>query len=542
MAEMQNQQNAFLEEGAKRVRGKDAQRINILVARAVANAVRSTLGPKGMDKMIVDEMGDVTISNDGATILKEISIEHPVGKMMVDIAKTQDTEIGDGTTTAVVVAGELLAEAEKLLDNGIHPSSIINGYRLATTKAIEYYNDISYKVDYKDEKKLYNIAITAMTGKAAESCQKLAKLVIDAISQIIVVEDNKIIYDNDYIKIEKKSGGSLEDSELIKGIVIDKEIVSNSMPKKINLAKILLLDVALEIKSPETDTKVQISSPDQLEQFLEQEERMISDMTEKIKASGANVVICQKGIDDLAQHFLTEAGIIAIRRVKKSDIDKLSKATGAKVASRIKEINKTYLGNADIVQEKKISGEEMVFIEGCKDAKAVTIFVRGGTDHVVDEAERAIADALGAVTSALKSGKYVAGGGSCEMEVAIRLRDYAKEIGGREQLAIDAFASALEIIPRTLAESAGMNPLDMLVALKNRHKKGEIASGVDVLNSTIADMEKLNVIEPTNIKVQAINLGSEVSQMILRIDDIIAGSGRSKGGMHNMPPGMGDAN
>ncbi len=541
MAEMQNQQNAFLEEGAKRVRGKDAQRINILVARAVANAVRSTLGPKGMDKMIVDEMGDVTISNDGATILKEISIEHPVGKMMVDIAKTQDTEIGDGTTTAVVVAGELLAEAEKLLDNGIHPSSIINGYRLATTKAIEYYNDISYKVDYKDEKKLYNIAITAMTGKAAESCQKLAKLVIDAISQIIVVEDNKIIYDNDYIKIEKKSGGSLEDSELIKGIVIDKEIVSNSMPKKINLAKILLLDVALEIKSPETDTKVQISSPDQLEQFLEQEERMISDMTEKIKASGANVVICQKGIDDLAQHFLTEAGIIAIRRVKKSDIDKLSKATGAKVASRIKEINKTYLGNADIVQEKKISGEEMVFIEGCKDAKAVTIFVRGGTDHVVDEAERAIADALGAVTSALKSGKYVAGGGSCEMEVAIRLRDYAKEIGGREQLAIDAFASALEIIPRTLAESAGMNPLDMLVALKNRHKKGEIASGVDVLNSTIADMEKLNVIEPTNIKVQAINLGSEVSQMILRIDDIIAGSGRSKGGMHNMPPGMGDA-
>lgn len=541
MAEMQNQQNAFLEEGAKRVRGKDAQRINILVARAVANAVRSTLGPKGMDKMIVDEMGDVTISNDGATILKEISIEHPVGKMMVDIAKTQDTEIGDGTTTAVVVAGELLAEAEKLLDNGIHPSSIINGYRLATTKAIEYYNDISYKVDYKDEKKLYNIAITAMTGKAAESCQKLAKLVIDAISQIIVVEDNKIIYDNDYIKIEKKSGGSLEDSELIKGIVIDKEIVSNSMPKKINLAKILLLDVALEIKSPETDTKVQISSPDQLEQFLEQEERMISDMTEKIKASGANVVICQKGIDDLAQHFLTEAGIIAIRRVKKSDIDKLSKATGAKVASRIKEINKTYLGNADIVQEKKISGEEMVFIEGCKDAKAVTIFVRGGTDHVVDEAERAIADALGAVTSALKSGKYVAGGGSCEMEVAIRLRDYAKEIGGREQLAIDAFASALEIIPRTLSESAGMNPLDMLVALKNRHKKGEIASGVDVLNSTIADMEKLNVIEPTNIKVQAINLGSEVSQMILRIDDIIAGSGRSKGGMHNMPPGMGGA-
>ena len=541
MAEMQNQQNAFLEEGAKRVRGKDAQRINILVARAVANAVRSTLGPKGMDKMIVDEMGDVTISNDGATILKEISIEHPVGKMMVDIAKTQDTEIGDGTTTAVVVAGELLAEAEKLLDNGIHPSSIINGYRLATTKAIEYYNDISYKVDYKDEKKLYNIAITAMTGKAAESCQKLAKLVIDAISQIIVVEDNKIIYDNDYIKIEKKSGGSLEDSELIKGIVIDKEIVSNSMPKKINLAKILLLDVALEIKSPETDTKVQISSPDQLEQFLEQEERMISDMTEKIKASGANVVICQKGIDDLAQHFLAEAGIIAIRRVKKSDIDKLSKATGAKVASRIKEINKTYLGNADIVQEKKISGEEMVFIEGCKDAKAVTIFVRGGTDHVVDEAERAIADALGAVTSALKSGKYVAGGGSCEMEVAIRLRDYAKEIGGREQLAIDAFASALEIIPRTLSESAGMNPLDMLVALKNRHKKGEIASGVDVLNSTIADMEKLNVIEPTNIKVQAINLGSEVSQMILRIDDIIAGSGRSKGGMHNMPPGMGGA-
>jgi len=539
MAEMQNQQNAFLEDGAKRIRGKDAQRINILVGRAVANAVRSTLGPKGMDKMIVDSMGDVTISNDGATILKEIAIEHPVGKMMVDIAKTQDSEIGDGTTTAVVVAGELLAEAEKLLDNGIHPSNIINGYRLATTKAIEYYNNISYKISQKDSDKLYNIALTSMTGKSSESSVKLAKLVVDSVSQIAVEDDKKFIYDNDYIKVEKKEGASLDDSELIKGIVIDKEVVNNNMPKKIAGAKVLLLDVALEIKSPETDTKVQISSPEQLEQFLEQEERMIQDMVKRIVDTGANVVICQKGIDDLAQHFLAEAGILAVRRVKKSDMDKLSKATGAKIASRLKEINKNYLGHSEIVQEKKISGEEMVFIEGCKDPKAVTIFIRGGTQHVVDEAERAVVDALGSVTSAIKSGRYVAGGGSCEIDVAMKLRDYAKEIGGREQLAIDGFASALEIIPRTLAESAGLNPLDILVALKNKHKKGEKACGVDVINGDIADMEKKNVIEPTTIKIQAINSASEVSQMILRIDDIIAGSGKSNN-MHNMPPGMGD--
>jgi chaperonin GroEL (HSP60 family) len=310
------------------------------------------------------------------------------------------------------------------------------------------------------------------------------------------------------------------------------------MPKKIDGGKVLLLDVALEIKSPETDTKVQISSPEQLEQFLEQEERMIQDMVKKIVDSGANVVICQKGIDDLAQHFLAEAGILAVRRVKKSDIDKLSKATGAKIASRIKEINKSYLGFAETVREAKISGEEMVFIEGCKDPKAVTIFIRGGTQHVVDEAERAVIDALGSVTSAIKSGKYVAGGGSCEIEVAMKLRDYAKEIGGREQLAIDGFSNALEIIPRTLAESAGMNPLDILVTLKNKHKKGEKACGVDVINGAVADMEKKNVIEPTTIKIQAINSASEVSQMILRIDDIIAGSGKSSS--QNMPPGMGD--
>lgn len=538
MVEIQNQQNAFLEEGSKRIRGRDAQRINIMVGRAVANAVRSTLGPKGMDKMIVDSMGDITISNDGATILQEIAIEHPIGKMMVDIAKTQDSEIGDGTTTAVVVAGELLAEAEKLLDNGIHPSSIINGYRLAAAKAVDFYNEISYKVGPKEEDKLYNIALTSMTGKSAESSAKLAKLVVDAVSQIAVEEDKKIVFDNEYIKVEKKEGGSLDDSELIKGIIIDKEVVSNNMPKKITNAKILLLDVALEIKSPETDTKIQISSPEQLEQFLEQEEKMIMDMVNKIKDAGANVVICQKGIDDLAQHFLAEAGILAARRVKKSDIDKLSKATGAKVVSRIKEVNKNCLGHAEIVQEKKISGEEMIFIEGCKDPKAVTIFIRGGTQHVVEEAERAVMDALGSVTSAIKSGKYVAGGGSCEIEVAMRLRDYAKEIGGREQLAIEGFANALEIIPRTLAESAGLNPLDTLVTLKNKHKKGGKAYGVDVMSGAVVDMEKIHVIEPTTIKIQAINSASEVSQMILRIDDIIAG--RSKSSSPNMSPGMGD--
>ena len=532
---MKDDQNQFLGEGTKRVKGRDAQRINILVGRAVAQAIRSTLGPKGMDKMIVDDMGDVTISNDGATILQEMAIEHPIGKMLVDIAKTQDSEIGDGTTTSVVLTGSLLEEAEKLLDNQIHASSIINGYRLAAKKAIYYFNEISTKVDIKDKNTLHNIAYTTMTGKSSESSENLSELVVNAVMQITEEQGNKTIVNKDNIKVEKKDGGCLEDSCLIQGIVLDKDIVSGNMPKQIKNAKIALLDVPLEVKGPETDAKIQITDPDQLQGFLDQEEKMIKNMTDLIKQSGATVVVCQKGIDDLAQHFLAKEDIIAIRRVKKSDLEKLSKATGARIVSRLKDLNEKDLGFAADVYEKNISGEDMFFITKCKNPKAVTILVRGGTQQVVDEAERAVIDAIGSVTSAIKAGKVVVGGGACEMSVSMKLRNYAKEIGGREQLAIEGFANALEVIPKTLAETAGMNPLDIIVALKNKHKKGSSNFGVNVLEGKIDDMAKNKVIEPTNIKTQAINSASEVTQMILRIDDVIAGTSNNKSG--NMPPG-----
>lgn len=537
---MQDNQNQFLNEGTKRVKGRDAQRINILVAKAVASAVRSTLGPKGMDKMIVDDMGDITISNDGATILQEMAIEHPIGKMLVNVAKTQDSEVGDGTTTAVVITGSLLEEAEILLDNGIHPSSIINGYRLASKKAAEYLDEVSIKVNNKDKKILYNIAYTTMTGKSTEYTEKLAELVVDAVVQVSEETDKKIVIDHDNIKVEKKEGASMDDSELIRGIVLDKEILSPNMPRSIKNGKIALLDAALEIKGPETDTKIQISDPEQFQSFLDQEEKMIKAMINSIKKSGASVVICQKGIDDLAQHFLSKEGIIAVRRVKKSDIEKLAKATGANIVTRVADLSTKDLGDAAEVYEKKIANESMLFITGCKNPKAVTIFVRGGTQQIIDEAERAVADAIGSVSSAIKAGKIVTGAGACEMSIAMKLRNYAKEIGGREQLAIESFANALESIPKTLAETAGINPLDVLVALRNKHKQGHSEFGVNVFEGKIDDMYKQKVIEPVTIKSQAISSASEVAQMVLRIDDVIAGASKSKpmgpGGMG----GMGD--
>src|SRR3989344_5557270 len=536
MAQDQNQQVMFLPEGSKRTRGRDAQRINILIARAVANAVKSTLGPKGMDKMIVDDLGDVIISNDGATILSEMSIEHPAGKMMVEVAKTQDDEVGDGTTTAVVIAGGLLEKAEKLLDDEIHPSIIVKGYRLAAIKAKEYYTNISEDITVKDKNTLKQIAVTSMTGKSAEATEELADIVVNAIIQVAVDEKGVTAIELDDIKVEKKVGGSISTSELIRGIVIDKEVVHSEMPKKIENAKIALIDAAMEIKSPETDTKVQISDPDQLQAFLDQEEAILRKMVDTVKNAGANVVICQKGIDDIAQHYLAKEGIIAIRRVKKSDMDALAKATGAKIASRVKDLTASDLGKADLVREKKVAGDNMVFVEGCKNPKSVSLLVRGGTEHVVDEAERAVHDAIGSVASAINVGKIVYGGGSCEMEVAMKLRDYAKTVGGREQLAVEAFAETLEIIPRTLAETAGMDPIDTLVALRSRHSsKDGKTIGVNVYSAKLDDMKKNKVVEPLKVKTQAITSGSEVAEMLLRIDDIIAGSGKNKG--PQMPPG-----
>lgn len=534
----ENQQVVFLGEGSKRTKGREAQRINILVAKAVANAVKSTLGPKGMDKMIVDEMGDVTISNDGATILSEMSIEHPAGKMMVDVAKTQDDEVGDGTTTAVVIAGGLLEKAERLLDDEIHPSIIIKGYRLAAKKAKEYYREIAEDISFSDEHNLKLIALTSMTGKSAEAAEELANLVVKGVLQVADKEGNTMVVDKDNLKIEKKVGASLEDSELIQGIVIDKEIVHSGMPKKIEKAKIALIDIALEIKEPEADTKIEINTPEQLQAFLDSEEDALRQMVKIVKNSGANVVLTQKGIDDLAQHFLAKEGIAAVRRVKKSDMEALARATGAKIITRLKDLSKDDLGKASVVRERKIAGDDMVFVEGCDNPKSVTILLRGGSEHVVDEADRAIVDAIGSVTTAIRDGKVLVGGGSCEIEVSKKLREYSKTVGGREQLAIDAFAETLEIIPRTLAETAGMDPIDTLVGLRNKHQGNDgIVIGINVYTSTLEDMRKNNVLEPLSVKTQAITSASEVAEMILRIDDIIAGQSRPK----EVPPmgGMG---
>ncbi len=535
-----NQPMMFLPEGSRRVLGRDAQRINIMIAKAVANAVKSTLGPKGMDKMLVDDLGDVTISNDGATILSEMQIDHPAGKMIVEVAKTQDSEVGDGTTSAVVLAGGLLGKAEALLDDEIHPSIIINGYRQAERKAKEIAIEIADPLTFDDTKTLRKIAMTAMTGKSAEAESRLADLVVDAVQTVAEKDDAKYKIELEHIKIEKKTGASLHESELIKGIVLDKEIVHSGMPRSIENAKIALIDAALEIKETETDAKIEITSPDQLQAFLDQEEGMLKKMVENIQKSGANVVICQKGIDDLAQHFLAKAGILAVRRVKQSDLQKLAKSTGGKIVSRMQDMTKEDLGHAKLVSEKKIAGDNMVFVEGCKNPKAVTILIRGGSNHVIDEAERALNDALGSVTSAIKDGKVVTGGGSTEIEIAMQLREFAKNIGGREQLAINAFADALEIIPKTLAETAGMDPIDTLVGLRARHKGKEGKYlGVNVYEAKIDDMRKLNVIEPLRIKTQAITSASEVTQMILRIDDIIAATSSGKGkGMPDMG-GMG---
>jgi len=544
MAENQlgaGQQYLILPEGATRILGREAQRTNIAVGYAVASAVKTTLGPKGMDKMLVSELGDIVITNDGATILEEMNVEHPVAKIMVDIAKTQDKEVGDGTTTAVIIAGELLKAAGNLIEQGIHPTIIIKGYKMAAEKARELLREKSFNVSMEDEDKLEKIAMISLGSKniGGESTKRyLSKLAIQAIKQVATKEGNKITIDHDFIKLEKKEGGSIEDTEFINGVLIDKEVVHPGMPKSVKNAKIALLDLALEIEKTETDARIEITSPEQMQAFLAQEEKMLKEMVDKIAASKANVIFVEKGIDDVAQHYLAKAGIMAVRRVKKSDMEKLTKATGANIVTSLDDLSEKDLGFAGLIEERKIAGEQMVFVEKCKDPKSVTIFIRGSTQQVVNEVERSLNDVIGAISSAIEEGKYVIGGGSIEIDVANGLRAYANNTGGREQLAIQAFADAIEIVPKTLAESAGMDPIDTLVQLRSKHNSSEgRVYGVDVYKNAIGDMEKLGVIEPLKVKEQAIISASEASEIILRIDDMI--SAKSKPSSSPTPGGEG---
>jgi thermosome len=548
MAEGNVQPIFILPEDTKRTSGKDAQRMNIMAAKAVAQTVRTTLGPKGMDKMIVDSMGDVIVTNDGVTILNEMNIEHPAAKMIVEVAKSQEDEVGDGTTTAVVLAGELLKKSENLLDQEIHPTIIAKGYRLAAKKAYEILENMAEDVIIKDENTLKNIAITAMTGKGAETAKEvLADLVVKAVKDVAEVENGSVFIDTENIKIEKRVGSSAERSELIRGLVIDKEKVHSAMPRKVDNAKIALIDSALEIKNTEIDAKIQITDPSQIEAFLEQEEKTLRNMVDRVIASGANVIFCQKGIDDLAQHFLAKVGIFAVRRIKKSDMDKLARATGAKIITNINDLSKEDLGLAGIVREEKVGDEEMVFIEQCKNPKAVTLLIRGGTEHVSDEIKRAIDDAIGDIAATLKNSKAVGGAGAPEIELARMLRKFAGHHKGREQLAINAFADAMEIIPRTLAENAGLDPIDVMTKLNQAHAKKEKWGGIDVFTGRVINSWRAGVIEPLKIKTQAVGSAAEVAEMILRIDDVIAGSKEAAGkmppmppgGMGGMPPGMG---
>ncbi len=539
----------LLKEGTTRERGSDAQKKNIAAAKAIADAVRTTLGPKGMDKMLVDSLGDVVITNDGATILSEIDIEHPAAKMVVEVAESQDDEVGDGTTTVVVLAGEFLKHAEDLIEQNIHPSVIAKGFRMASEEAKKILNDSKIDIDIGDDEKLKDVAKTAMTGKAIEGDKNdLSDMVVKAVKQISVEEDGNYVVDINNIKVEKKAGASVDKSEMINGLILDKERLHNSMPKEVKNAKIALLNSALEIKDTEIDAEIEITSPDQLQQFLDEEEESIKRMVKSVKDVGANVLFCQKGIDDLAQHYLAKEGIFAIRRVKKSDMKKLAKATGASIVTNLKDLEKGDLGKAGLVHEKVIADDHMTFVEEAEKGKAVSLLLRGGTSHVVDELERAIHDALKVVGVAIEDEAILPGGGATEIELKSKLEDYADTIKGREQLAIKAFASALSIIPRTLAENAGMDGIDILMELTAAHEKdGKKTVGIEIISGKISDMVEKKVIEPYRVKSQAIQAATEVANMILRIDDVVASKGGGDGGAPpggmpgggGMPPGMG---
>jgi thermosome len=538
----------IMKEGTERTRGKDALDNNIAAAIVIAEAVRTSLGPRGMDKMLVDQFGDVVITNDGATILKEIDVQHPAAKMMVEVAKTQDSEVGDGTTTSVIIAGELLKRAKKLIEQKIHPTVITEGFRKAADKAIEILEKMSIKSGIDDSEGLKNTAMTCMSSKlVAENKENLANICIEAIKAVSEKDENgKWVADIEKVQIQKKEGESIDDTRLIKGIILDKEVVSPGMPKDVKDAKILLLQSALEIEKTEFDTKLQITSPEQIQQFLDEEEKMIRTMVEKVAKSGATVVICQKGIDDMAQHFLTKKGIMAVRRVKKSDIEKLAKATGGTIFTNLDDITPEKLGWAGLVEERKIMNDSWLFIEECKDPKSVVILIRGGTEHIIDEVERALHDALCVVRDVVQDQKIVGGGGAPELETAIQLRDFASTLGGREQLAVEIFADSLDIIPKTLAENAGLDQIETLMKLRAAHQKGNKFAGTDLdTGDVVNNMMSVGVVEPTIVKIQAIKSSTEATSMILRIDDVIAGAksalppggpGMPPGGM---PPGMG---
>jgi thermosome len=512
-----------LKEGTRRERGKGAQSNNIAAAKAIADAVRSTLGPRGMDKMLVDSLGDVVITNDGVTILKEIDVEHPAAKMLVEVAKTQDEEAGDGTTTAVVLAGELLKRAEELIDQNIHPTIIASGYRMAAEKAVEVLEKVAEPVSIKDDQKLREIAMTAMSSKGASAHKEhLADVTVKAVKAVAEERDGKWVVDEDNIQVTKKQGGSIPDTEVVEGIIVDKERVHPGMPLQVQDARIALVDAALEVKKTEIDARIEITDPSQLQAFLGEEENMLRRMVDNVKKSGATVLFAQKGIDDLAQHFLAKEGIYAVRRVKKSDMEKLAKATGGRVVSKLNELSKEDLGAAKLVHEKKIGDEKMSFVTGCKNPKAISILIRGGTEHVVDEMERSLEDAISVVSLAIEDGKVITGGGSSAEEIAVTLRDYGPSVGGREQIAIEAFADAMEIVPRTLAENAGIDPIDTLIELRKAHKAKNKNAGINVFTGKVSDMKKEKVLEPIRVGTQAIASATDAAVMILRIDDVIA--------------------
>jgi thermosome len=531
----------ILKEGASQTKGRDAQKNNIAAAKLISEVVRSSLGPRGMDKMLVDGLGDVTITNDGATILKEIDVQHPAAKMMVEISKATDNEVGDGTSSVVVLAGALIEKAEELINKDVHPTIIVDGYRKSALKSIEIFNQIAIKIDGGNKAELMKVAKTSMQTKlVSKESDQLSEVVVNAALQVSESRESGYIVDIDDIKVEKKAGGSLRDTKLIKGIVLDKEVVHGGMPKRIEKAKIALINSALEIEKTEFDAKINISSPDQMKMFLEEENKMLKNMVDKIISSGANVAICQKGIDDVAQHYLAKSNILAVRRVKESDMTKLGRATGARTVNNLEDLSSKDLGSADLVEERKVETDKWVFIEGCKHPKSVTILIRGGSQRVVDEADRSLHDALMVTKDVMEKPFIVAGGGSPESFVAGKLTDWTSTLTGREQLAADKFAESLEVIPLALAENAGMDPIDTLTELRSKQAKGSKWVGIDARSAKIVDMSKLDIVEPLSVKEQIIKSATEVASMILRIDDVIASSKSGGGGPGGMPPGMGE--
>ncbi len=524
-----------LKESALQQKGKDAQQNNIAAAKLVADLVKSSLGPRGLDKMLVDSLGDVTITNDGATILKEIDVQHPAAKMMVEISKTVDNEVGDGTTSSVVFGGTLLARAEDLLKKDVHSSTIIEGFQSAAEKTLEIYSQLSKKIKPDDRESLIKIATTSMQSKLiSEDSGTLSKIVVDAILSIVTKKGEDYFVDLENIKVEKKTGGSIQDTQIVKGIVLDKEIVHSGMPTKIEKAKIALINSALEIEKTEMSSEIRITDPTQMQMFLEEENRMLKTMVDKLHDIGVNVLICQKGIDDIAQHFLAKHGIMAVRRVKESDMIKLSKATGGRVISNLDDLSEKDLGSADLAHQKKVESDKWVFIEGCKHPQSVTMLIRGGSQRVIDEVDRSIHDALMVVKDVIEKPEIVAGGGAPESFAASQLKDWADNFDGREQLAIKKYAEALEIIPLTIAENAGMDPIDTMATLRAKQNQGRKWTGIDARNTKIADMLAIDVVEPIAVKEQIIKSATEAACMILRIDDVIAVSGAPGGG--GMPP------